>query len=1341
VIIVILIALPHLISSHWCRRWIEDKGSEALERPIHLQRIKWRWADGLRLEGLSVEDDPAFSDSPLLSVELAALDLDPQALLKRRLSFSLKVEGLSLRMIRDAQGQTNLELLLSQIKREGEPAAEEPTPPKKDEISIPIPVDIQGEVELQRMTLEVVDRVQDRSLLLRDAFLSLHMPSLSSGEAIDLRFSAVPMLDRRELEPVHFQARVENLLRSEDTVDLRGAMIRAEGRLPGCEAFLESDLKTMGITGRMNLDLGPLVDIVRPFMPQPLSATAIEGQLALSVELSGDFHRSLAFEVLFEGENLNLSGGVLADRSLGPIRWRTVHQGAFDFEQDRLIVERGDLSILDKGQLAWRAVVDHFGGETREVKFDLGPASFDLNELYPLAGHLLPETVKLALPSESDSASLRLARLMLIGAFTPDHPSAEDVETLELEDFRLSLPAVRIESAGSSLSGQNVSFFAPHLQADTDQGGGTVVQGQAGLELGKLKFQGVQGLELEGLSIPSLDVSLLLRGHFPVKANLDSALRLDRLELEGDVQTILENLELPSVHAQALFEGRVLTEAGLRAGLHLGDMALRGEKEVSLTGLIIPSLQAQTRFSDGFPEELNLKAAVRLGEMTLKGERDVMVEGLEFPSMDATARDIRRSDTALLGFSALLKLSESLAIRALRIPGLATITDLSHAMDVDCTLPHRDSGHIALHELRALLPSIRLEAVSGVPLETNAVLHGKAGKITLRGLDPLSIDIEGLESSLRLEEFLEAQIRVQARDLAYEGFDGEAQIVLYPAELEGKPFVPEGLRDITWERGVIRVACNLSGRLPQEGLIRPAQGESIDLEAIRKLTFPDRLELSVSLDDLDVHWPLGGEASIRLGQLRTDEPVRIALEKGVSNSKFQGSLSVEGIGGIPSLSGIEQNLGLNFSFSGNVQDMRSLRFEETLRLDALNLQQSTQLDLSGIDRILKHLIDQSASVQQAALVTKLGGRLRGDFRLGTGSALSSVTEELAFDGSMDAGAEIRLVPDDSISVSGWVETPGVDIRVGKNRNINGLQSHLSLAKRYQIRGAVSGEGPEAREDMPSLSGDVLQPPPVDQAVPEVDDRIIRRLFDDLRGQGASRPSLSFESAKLGIAAVPLELAHCAMDFHLEKGLPSVNYFQIDLMGGTLIGSLSIFDVQGTLGLRTKGAFSGVSAEQLLPRAARGVADEQAEISGQFSLAMPLWADLRSVIGRSRLNLTFTRIGARALERMLYALDPYESNEGMVNLRGQLRSGTPRWIQIKVQNGSLSMTGEVEVKGVRLRIPPVERLNLSNLPGLRDREKAFSAAHPLLEFLRILAADSVVIDEHEGKLRFVSSHHP
>jgi hypothetical protein len=250
-------------------------------------------------------------------------------------------------------------------------------------------------------------------------------------------------------------------------------------------------------------------------------------------------------------------------------------------------------------------------------------------------------------------------------------------------------------------------------------------------------------------------------------------------------------------------------------------------------------------------------------------------------------------------------------------------------------------------------------------------------------------------------------------------------------------------------------------------------------------------------------------------------------------------------------------------------------------------------------------------------------------------------------------------------------------------------------------------------------------------------------MDDLRGRLASRPAVTFKLARIEAGTMPLEISNYELDLRLVRSLPSIDHFQFDIMGGSVVGELYVTENPKGFEMEAGCTFSGLNPNLLLPRAIQGTSNHQPEsldhvdLSGQLSLQIPLTTDPTQFLYGARLTLRLTHIGSRTFERFLYALDPYESNEGIVKQRELLRVGTPLWITLQVRYGNLSLSGEVEVKGVRMRLPRIERFNIAGLPIHARLEDSLSALGPLMNVLKTISADGIILGK-DGAIRMMSS---
>ena len=98
------------------------------------------------------------------------------------------------------------------------------------------------------------------------------------------------------------------------------------------------------------------------------------------------------------------------------------------------------------------------------------------------------------------------------------------------------------------------------------------------------------------------------------------------------------------------------------------------------------------------------------------------------------------------------------------------------------------------------------------------------------------------------------------------------------------------------------------------------------------------------------------------------------------------------------------------------------------------------------------------------------------------------------------------------------------------------------------------------------------------------------------------------------------------------------------------------------------------------------------------------------------------------------MDPYENNEMIRKQRNLLSQGTPLWITIEIRSGNLSLTGEVLVKGARITLPTIQRLNITALPLQKRLEKLFSSLGPAVDALKAMSANTIFMDKGKIKLR-------
>jgi len=160
-----------------------------------------------------------------------------------------------------------------------------------------------------------------------------------------------------------------------------------------------------------------------------------------------------------------------------------------------------------------------------------------------------------------------------------------------------------------------------------------------------------------------------------------------------------------------------------------------------------------------------------------------------------------------------------------------------------------------------------------------------------------------------------------------------------------------------------------------------------------------------------------------------------------------------------------------------------------------------------------------------------------------------VEKDAAVVGKIAIGADVDLLPRREIVLRGWMQVPGLDLTYGKFIDIKNLKSSLAVAKRYRL--SIKEEGGPTGPPLPYLSVQVLKPATEAPRRIGTEGSVVGRLMSDIRAKGGNRRTFSVESVHAGLKPLPIDITHTVLDFSLEEGLPSIDFFQADIMGGTV----------------------------------------------------------------------------------------------------------------------------------------------------------------------------------------------
>lgn len=791
------------------------------------------------------------------------------------------------------------------------------------------------------------------------------------------------------------------------------------------------------------------------------------------------------------------------------------------------------------------------------------------------------------------------------------------------------------------------------------------------------------------------------------KGTLSGALRIQGDPMKGDLEIAPRDL--------------ALTLQGVT-----GDTP-GGRLSAERVGLRLPWAQGSlTGFSPG---ALRLEGDVRAEGLALRGEIQASLEGLDLHIEDLRIEGLSLSGETFPGIDARVGLRQSLRLAGVRIPGLPRIENLEEEMRGTATLGLGRPMAVDLRALRVAVPGLRipgalLTPLSGwasggggpkgdLPLPCELLLEG--GTLRLRGPHPGDWDVEGARVRLHVGETASLDL---AGTLLGAGARGVRTQGLLTCDLhklgQGLAHWFPGLGKM---EGKGRVTWAFRGRLPPEGALGALGGERKGwVEGLRAMDWFERVELTLGLEDGAFSVPLRGGEPVRFTDCTLEEPLTCVAEKGFREARCRGRLRVGSVEGVPGMGSLKGPKDLALSLEVTQRDLRFLSLRESLDAGPFSLRQRMDLTLEGWDALLGPGRPEDLP---GLVLERCGGRLgvelHADFEKGSPEILSGLSLQGKVSGSL--GLELRSGERASWRLR-W-ESPGFEVAYGERLALSGLTMDVRAGRSYRI----VKKGDRGRKGEGFLSEGLLRPPGHLEGTGLGEG-------GPLAGEARAPANIAFSAASFPLGPRRLELSKGEMTLGLDPGLPSLEGLSMGLLGGSLTGRLSFLKEERGYALGLHAAFSGIDPGRMgNPAPGAGGRDpgpmEDGGGSGQVLVWLPLSPRPEETLGGLQGTLHVNRVGRRTLDRLFYALDPYESDASVQKQRAYARMGSPRRLLIRIDHGTLSMEGEIESRGLALAIPRVDRLNLTALPWFERLREGMPSQGPLLKVLDLLSADTLL----------------
>ena len=765
------------------------------------------------------------------------------------------------------------------------------------------------------------------------------------------------------------------------------------------------------------------------------------------------------------------------------------------------------------------------------------------------------------------------------------------------------------------------------------------------------------------------------------------------------------------------------------AGLHLEFSEERMEVKDVMLRVPHTAVQLENRF----PKDLEMRLNLSAKHIRIPGKQPVLLDECRVSSLNVDIKDLRSSPEALWGLAGRITLEESGVFKGIRLPSHKAGTDrLSHRFKTQIDLPSAPEARVVFAEADLSLAPLKMAAILPLPLKDELTLKGHVKDVWIRQLKPFRLDVGEIKADMRSGDGLPLQIQGSASDSGMKGFrtegrmgmDLEQTLKLVPAALSPKGRF-SGRMETTWQ---------LKGRRPTDMEIAGLTDKSLSLEKrMQHVHFLEKLDLKTEFMNLAVTLPLNSGETLSARGIHTESPIRVSTDSGLESVSIAGKLKVDKITTLPSLGKLvgakdfSPPLSADLSFNAVSRNLNSLELRETLHVAPLAVTQTLELSLNKLNRLLRRKETPGLSV----LLQTVEAKINAGITVNAGSGLAPFTKGLALRGPLNGRLAVQLRGGKSVSIKTNLESEGINIALPSKFTVDNLRTHLQLEKTYGL--AFGPLKPVSQKPVKALSLSVLQPLEPPRLKSLAANPLSERLVGDLRGRLTGKPTLSFTKARLENRPFPILLKNAQMQMRLNH-VPSIDYFQTDIMGGTLLGGVSILEHPDDYRIQMDVAFSGLDAKRLIQRdhvespGNQTTPDEDSRISGRMSLQVPITDNAGRVMENLDAVFRLTHIGSRVLERLLYAMDPHENNESIVQQRALLKRGTPRFVEVVIQNGSLSLTGEVTVSGLNIPLPAIKRLNMASLPIQKQIQTLASRLVPLLKGLKILSANTLRVEK-------------
>lgn len=751
-------------------------------------------------------------------------------------------------------------------------------------------------------------------------------------------------------------------------------------------------------------------------------------------------------------------------------------------------------------------------------------------------------------------------------------------------------------------------------------------------------------------------------------------------------------------------------------------------ERISISGGRIEISGIESDLTMFFPVSAALTAGIRIDAFELASrDRSVSIRNVNLNELTIRGNNIQTAPNSPFGVAGVFTMTESLDAGSFSVAPLLRIEQMRQTMDVRIALDPDGILNAALDGLHLNIGHAVITPADRKTLALGCRLDAAVPEFTLKGLDPVSIDFSGFQTELALDNALSLIIRAEAADAGRSmirclaGLNADLDLLTQKAkDFIGPDIVGGGKLDLT---------LNMDGRLPDENVMAGLAAMKLD----GNLDFISSLAINALLTDGRLGIGPDEKNRVHISGISGDPLLSYLLKGPSGNGKLACVLRMENIHGIAGMAPrfpLSVSLGLHAAH----RYLSAIDLDQRINIDPISVQQALVVSVDGLDRLLS---SGRMNAPYAAL-SRVGAEVSAEIDIKDLSQLEPLEingmPDMNLDGALSVRTGLHLIPGNRITGDFRVALEHANLNLKDMLAVANADADIDFFKTYKLS-IIDPARPDRSMELNLLSQRVLEPETTGTALSGVSTNGIYRHMKQLKERTNPSSEISFDSIALRKGPLPINVGASRILMDMVDGLPGINFFQFDLLGGAVNGSINL--VKGSTGFRVQSAlnFSGVNTAAFFPELFSGGNDPRAEIRGMVYADIPVTHQMPVLLENMAFSIEFTKIGSRAIDRLLYSLDPYESNEAVMAQRRILKNGSPKWIRINIRDGFLSILGEVTIRTLTIPLPSIQRLNIARLPGIENFAAALGPLETAAVLLGRISAETLAISQDGQMARF------